>query len=158
MSFVLPPSSEANPPDQTEAVLSALYKRAHQIDMDFTASSYWQARFQVAFPIRDGFACLCEQSPDDNDRTRIDQIIYKVNSSTLILTQIIIIESKRQDQGTSHIKKAEAQLLDECRRASHHGSLHFVYGLTTWRTKFRAWSFNSSEQMLEAIDGGPNLT
>lgn len=147
------------PVDQTDNVLEALYRRAHQIDMEFTASSYWQAKLQTAFPLRDGFACLCEQSPDDNDRRRIDQIIYRVEPGSLILTKILVVESKRQDQGTAHIKRAEQQLLDGCIRALNHGgpSKPYILGMTTWRTKFRLWRLHSGATSLLGMDGGPGF-
>lgn len=95
----------------------------------------------------------CEQSPDDNDRTRLDQITYRVKSENLVLTQIVIVESKRQGQGVAHIRKAEDQMLDGCTRSWKHSHLPQIHGLTTWRTKFRGWTFDVQSQKLEALDG-----
>lgn len=152
-SFIL---NMAAPQDRTRTVLQALYNRAHAIDMEFTASSYWQARFQADFPMKAGFACLCEQSPDDNDRTRLDQIIYKVNSQSLMLTQLLIVESKRHGSGNEHIRKAEHQALQGSIRALKHNKLPLVYSITTWRTSFRAWVLYRNEQSLTTVDGGSN--
>lgn len=138
--------------DQTTHVLEAFYRRAHTgQDQEYTCSAFWQLLCQASFPLRQGFAVVCEQSPDDNVRARVDTVISIVEYTTLNITKILLVESKRRGAGTSHITRCESQAHDGCRLYLSTEGLSQVYALTTYGTEFRLWSYSSRMDVLEAV-------
>lgn len=138
--------------DLTQAVLLALYRRAHSYDIEFTASGFWQGKLLSAFELKDGYAVLCEQAPDDSDRSRIDQIVYRLTSNGL-LAQLCMVEGKRRGSGSKHIKEAENQArLGALKNLEKTGN-DVVYAMTYWLTHFRVWMVTSAGR-LEPMDGG----
>lgn len=89
--------------DLTRMVLDGLYRHAMQQDIEYTAVEYWQAHLQYEFPMKDGYAALCEQSPDDDSRSRIGQIVYRIDPSTMVFTKLLMSEGKRRDVGLDQI-------------------------------------------------------
>ncbi|KAL2159727.1 hypothetical protein VTH06DRAFT_2296 [Thermothelomyces fergusii] len=140
--------------DLSSSVLSALYQRAHAQDIEYTASGYWQALMQYHFPLREGYAVLCEQSPDDDDRTRIDQIIFHIRPHTRFLVRVCMIEGKRRGAGSAHIVAAEDQARNAARKAIETGTVPRVFALTHWRTHFRVWEYDPEEGILNPRDEG----
>ncbi|KAH6614563.1 hypothetical protein B0J18DRAFT_302890 [Chaetomium sp. MPI-SDFR-AT-0129] len=138
--------------DWSDYVLAALYQRAHTQDMEYTACGYWQALMQKNFRLQDGYAVLCEQSPDDDDRTRIDQIIFRLNPD-MLLAKVCMVEGKRRGAGYAHIKEAERQALHGARKAIERDELPVVYAMTHWRTHFRVWKVTPGGGGLEPLDG-----
>ncbi|KAH6632480.1 hypothetical protein F5144DRAFT_650552, partial [Chaetomium tenue] len=138
--------------DYTGDVLAVLFNRAHNHDIEFTASAYWQAMMQANFTLRDGYAVLCEQSPDENDRTRIDQIVYRLTPDRL-LGQLCLVEGKRRGVGNAHIIEAEDRALRGARKALEHSGQEFVFAMTHWRTQFRVWQLRAGTEELEPMDG-----
>lgn len=131
----------------------ALYQRALGHDIEFTASAFWQAKLLSEFGLKDGYAVLCEQSPDDNDRSRIDQLVYRLTSDGL-LAQLCLIEGKRRGAGSKHIREAENQALLGALKNLEHTGQKVVHAMTYWSTHFRVWRVRSAVRTLEPMDGG----
>ncbi|KAL2018112.1 hypothetical protein VTK56DRAFT_1242 [Thermocarpiscus australiensis] len=141
--------------DYSEQVILALNWRAQGHDIEFTASAVWQALLQKSFPLQDGYTTLCEQCPDDDDRSRIDQIVFQLGHNTL-LVKLCMGESKRRGTGSAHIVGAETQAFNGAGRAINRDGLAFMYAVTTWGTHFRLWRLDSDQPALQPMDGGSN--
>lgn len=139
--------------DLTQCVLDGLHKLAHSQDMQYTSMGYWQARMRVEFPMKDGYVALCEQSPDDESRRRIDQVIYHIDPGTLMFTKLVMSEGKRKGAGLEHIKEAESQGLSAALKALIRDILPVVYVVTTMRVQFRAWRVRAGQQWLTPLHG-----
>lgn len=67
------------------------------MDLKFTAYGYWQAVLQYNFLLSEGYAVLYEQSPDEDDRSRIDQIMFRlIPGEPDILMKAYMVEGKRK--------------------------------------------------------------
>ncbi|KAJ4307354.1 hypothetical protein N0V88_000738 [Collariella sp. IMI 366227] len=129
--------------DLTEYVLNGLYKRAHSYDIEFTASGYWQALMQQQFPLWQGYAVLCEQSPDDDARTRIDQIVFRI-APDVPLTKLCMVEGKRRGVGAKQVLAAEGQVLAGAKKALDREGLDFVL-----------WRLDRGSEGLTPMDNQP---
>jgi hypothetical protein len=142
--------------DLSEHVIQALYNRALSFDIEFTASAFWQALMQYNFRLEDGYVSLCEQSPDENDRTRLDQIVFQLTANNT-LVKCFMVESKRRGAGSAHLVEAERQARDGAERAINRGDIGAggIFAMTTWRTHFRLWHMGPNARSWAAADGGP---
>lgn len=107
---------------------------------------------QNNFRLQDGYAVLCEQSPDDDERTRIDQIIFRLNPD-MLLAKVCMVEGKRRGAGSVYIQEAERQALHGAQKAIERDRLPVVYAMIHWRTHFRVWMVTPGGGGLVPLDG-----
>lgn len=144
------------PNDLTPRVLEALCHRALGHDIEFTSSGFWQAQLQSQFKLEDGFFVLCEQSPDKNDRTRIDQMVFCLRPTGLV-AQLCLVEGKRRGAGTKHIAGAEMQAYKGASTTLDFTGDHIVHIMTSWGICFRTWELEIGGRKLVPLNGGPDI-
>lgn len=135
------------PNDLTPRVLEALCHRPLGHDIEFTSSG---------FKLEDGFVVLCEQSPDENDWTRIDQIVFCLRPNGLV-AQLCLVEGKRRGAGTKHIAEAEMQAYKGAKKTLDFTGDHIVHVMTSWGICFRTWELKLGGNKLVPLDGGACL-
>ncbi|KAM5443980.1 hypothetical protein MaudCBS49596_008048 [Microsporum audouinii] len=144
----------------TDEMLYALWSEAQQKpSSEWAAVAVWTHLWSKHIFWEKGWSVVSESPPESSGRRRVD-VTIKYLGSDYSIAVLAFHEAKAMDAEPQDVQDAEHQAVEACMRylgRQENSAVSFVYAVTSFGTKGRAWRYERGDDYLTPLFGSNDL-